>query len=661
MASVVLLRLVVFFHLVLIFSAAYVNGHRACPHSFTCGRLGTFEYPFTKAEQPDCGLILIHDCDDNHNSSSLPKKIQLENNGRIGLEVNGITQQNSVSIFDEDFHKRLQEDTCGSLNHNYSLPSSSPLFSIHIKFNVSLFRCKRGLNMKIPQHYYRYSCHDFDIYYDGLDSPNKTEAHSFFSSCSVLQFPSKDRTDTTDILSFVSAEMILQVVLSDDCDNCYNHRGGLCRLDKNRKFYCDASESKRKSTILKLLLGLVAGISVILSAIVIIGCLLRRKHAPSDPHYQSRNTDNNAIDPSSNPDPESGRVYFGIPLFSYKELEKATYNFHHARKLGSGGFGTVYYGKLQDGREVAVKRLFEHNYRRVEQFMNEVEILTRMHHRNLVSLYGCTSRHSHELLLVYEYVPNGTVACHLHGDLARRGTLPWYIRMKIAIETASALAYLHASDTIHRDVKTKNILLTNHFSVKVADFGLSRLFPHDVTHVSTAPQGTLGYLDPEYHQCYQLTSKSDVYSFGVVLMELISSMPAIDMRRHKDEINLSSLAVKKIQESALGELVDDSLGFDSDDEVKRMIVSVAELAFQCLQRERELRPSMDEVLKVLMRIESGNVDMAEHVEEEDVRPPSLPSPDWDELAFLKQTMLPTSPKNVTDKWDSKSTTPSVSS
>ncbi|KAK9276114.1 hypothetical protein L1049_005645 [Liquidambar formosana] len=285
------------------------------------------------------------------------------------------------------------------------------------------------------------------------------------------------------------------------------------------------------------------------------------------------------------------------------ELVVATNDFDPNKELGDGGFGTVFHGKLHDGREVAVKRLYDNNCRRFEQFMNEVAILTRLHHKNLVSLYGCTSRHSRELLLVYEFIPNGTVADHLHGDRPKPSSLTWPIRMSIAIETAVALAYLHASEIIHRDVKTSNILLDKYFCVKVADFGLSRLFPTDVTHVSTAPAGTPGYVDPDYHKCYQLTDKSDVYSFGVVLIELISSLPAVDISRHRHEINLADLAINKIQKSAFSELVDPDLGFESNLTVKRMTTSVAELAFQCLQHDKEMRPSMDEVLEVLKRIE----------------------------------------------------------
>ena len=206
---------------------------------------------------------------------------------------------------------------------------------------------------------------------------------------------------------------------------------------------------------------------------------------------------------------------------------------------------------------------------------------------------------------MYEHIPNGTVSSHLHGDQRNSSFLPWHLRMKIAIQTASALAYLHASDIIHRDVKTTNILLDNSFDAKVTDFGLSRLFPDDVTHVSTAPRGTPGYVDPDYRLCYQLTTKSDVYSFGVVLVELISSLKAVDMDRNREDIKLANLAIRKIQKGAFYELVDPSLGFHSDEKLKMMIGSVAELAFRCLQEDKELRPSMGEVLEVLERIHSG--------------------------------------------------------
>lgn len=328
-------------------------------------------------------------------------------------------------------------------------------------------------------------------------------------------------------------------------------------------------------------------------------------------------------------------------------------------------------GKLQDGREVAVKYLYEHNYKRMEQFVNEIEILARIRHPNLVILYGCTSRRSRELLLVYEYIPNGTVADHLHGARAKDGYLIWPIRMNIAVETARALAYLHASDIIHRDVKTANILLNDHFNVKVADFGLSRLFPTDVTHVSTAPQGTPGYVDPEYHKCYQLTDKSDVYSFGVVLIELISSMPAVDINRHRDEINLADLAMKRILNCQFNELVDQTLGYELDVVVRRMTTLVAELAFQCLQLDKEMRPTMEEVLQRLVEIQAN--DYEEEIEKSEngisnmhhsIEIPNSPesetphspepeipqSPEADDVVLLKKFKVHISPNSVIQKW-----------
>uniref|UniRef100_A0A0A0LVT0 Protein kinase domain-containing protein n=1 Tax=Cucumis sativus TaxID=3659 RepID=A0A0A0LVT0_CUCSA len=408
-------------------------------------------------------------------------------------------------------------------------------------------------------------------------------------------------------------------------------------------------DTKWKKTVIGVCSG-IGGVLLMGVASFIWFCLhkkkLARSYTPSS--FLLRN---NSSEPSTK-ELEKGENDMGLPLFSYEELEKATDRFNPAKELGDGGFGTVYYGKLSDGREVAVKRLFENNYRRVEHFMNEVEVLTRLRHPHLVTLYGCTSRICRELLLVYEFIPNGTVADHLHGNRAKPGELPWHTRLKIAIDTASALAFLHASETIHRDVKTTNILLDNNYNVKVADFGLSRLFPTQATHISTAPQGTPGYVDPEYHECYQLTNKSDVFSFGVVLVELISSKPAVDITRHRHEINLWTMAINKIRNDELHDFVDASLGFETDETVREMICAVAELAFRCLQSVKDTRPSMLEALEILKNIESRSSGKGKE-EDRDIS--------HEDDVLLKDGLVPESPDSVVVPWMSKSSTPNGSS
>ncbi|XP_028786460.1 LEAF RUST 10 DISEASE-RESISTANCE LOCUS RECEPTOR-LIKE PROTEIN KINASE-like 1.2 [Neltuma alba] len=412
---------------------------------------------------------------------------------------------------------------------------------------------------------------------------------------------------SADPFTFIASEFPVVVQLSNDCASCVSDKG-ICRLNSTGEFYC---LKERRAWKLGLLIGVPSGTVVIIIGLVVILLRNKRRHKSLGSQNQSRTIESDNA--HSNVILEGRHIYFKFPVFSYEELEEATNKFDQSRELGSGGFGTVYYGKLKDGREVAVKRLFERNSC-VQQFMNEVKILTRLRHKNLVSLYGCTSRTSRELLLVYEYIPNGTLGCHLHGNLAKPSSLSWPLRMRIAIETANALSYLHASGIVHRDVKSSNLLLDHHFCVKVADFGISRLFPMFVSHVSTAPAGSPGYLDPEYYQFCELTEKSDVYSFGVVLIELISSKPAIIVTRAKDKISLANMAVKKIQRRAFTELIDPSLCFESDDKVKEMIISVANLAFQCLQRDGELRPSMDKVVEFLQKIENGKDDYLKHLE-----------------------------------------------
>ncbi|CAO2160969.1 unnamed protein product [Urochloa humidicola] len=436
-----------------------------------------------------------------------------------------------------------------------------------------------------------------------------------------------------------------------DCPGCMASRGECVYDNTGLSFSCNCSGSLRpdkcgqnsKGVKIGIAGGTVGGILVV-GILVLVWYKRKRRKQVGAPNGFMRSESSMQ---SYSKDLELG----GSPhIFTYEELEESTDGFSDSRELGDGGFGTVYKGKLRDGRVVAVKRLYKNNYKRVEQFINEVDILSRLLHQNLVILYGCTSRSSRDLMLVYEYIPNGTVADHLHGPRASERGLTWPVRMNIALETAEALAYLHAVEIIHRDVKTNNILLDNSFHVKVADFGLSRLYPLEVTHVSTVPQGTPGYVDPVYHQCYKLTDKSDVYSFGVVLVELISSKPAVDMDRSHSEINLANMALNRIQNHEVEQLVDPELGYETDDETKRMVDLVAELAFQCLQLERDLRPSIKEVVDALNCIKNG--DSPEKMIE-------MKSPKED--AHLLRNSVQYSPDSVIHRFHSQSTTHSAAS
>lgn len=256
---------------------------------------------------------------------------------------------------------------------------------------------------------------------------------------------------------------------------------------------------------------------------------------------------------------------------------------------------------------MAVKRLFDYTSNKEKQFLNEIEILSKVLHRNLVLLYGCTSLVSREAMVVYEYVSNGTLHDHLHGEQTTSKKLPWNIRLRIAVETSDALKYLHASNVVHRDVKTSNILLNADCHVKVADFGVSRIFPIDKSRVLTTAQGTPGCVDPEYQETKELTYKSDVFSFGVVLIELITCLPAYDdVCRKDDDIFLYKMAVEKIQNDTLTDIVDSTLNFNSDSKENQMINGVANLAFSCLQISSGKRPTMAEVLDDLLNIQCVN-------------------------------------------------------
>ncbi|KAL2482346.1 Wall-associated receptor kinase-like 2 [Forsythia ovata] len=282
-----------------------------------------------------------------------------------------------------------------------------------------------------------------------------------------------------------------------------------------------------------------------------------------------------------------------MQLFTVKELEKATDNFNESRILGQGGQGTVYKGMLSEGKIVAIKKSKLVDENQVEQFINEVVMLSQIIHRNVVKLLGCCLE-TEVPLLVYEFIFNGTLFDHIH-DKTDEFPLSWNMRLKIAVEVAEALAYLHSATSFpiyHRDVKSTNILLDEKYVAKVSDFGTSRSIAIDQTHLTTLVKGTFGYLDPEYFQSSQFTEKSDVYSFGVVLVELLTGQRPISSAKTGEERSLATRFLLCMEAENLEKILDPQV---LEQGKREELTSVAKLAQRCLNLNGKKRPTMKEV------------------------------------------------------------------
>lgn len=322
----------------------------------------------------------------------------------------------------------------------------------------------------------------------------------------------------------------------------------------------------------------------------------------------------NSTNTSSSLGSEKAKPYIspGISLglsqstFTYDELAMATDGFSKSNLLGQGGFGYVHKGVLPNGKIVAVKQLKSESRQGEREFHAEVEVISRVHHRHLVSLVGYSISDS-QRMLVYEYVPNNTLEFHLHGK--DRPPMDWSTRMKIAIGSGKGLAYLHEDcnpKIIHRDIKASNILLDNDFEAKVADFGLAKFSSDTETHVSTRVMGTFGYMAPEYASSGKLTEKSDVFSFGVVLLELITGRKPVDKTRPFVDDSMVEwarpLLYQALEHGNFNGLLDPRLESNyNPDEMIRMTACAA----TCVRHSARLRPRMSQVVRAL----EGNISL----------------------------------------------------
>ncbi|CAA2969682.1 wall-associated receptor kinase 2-like [Olea europaea subsp. europaea] len=291
-----------------------------------------------------------------------------------------------------------------------------------------------------------------------------------------------------------------------------------------------------------------------------------------------------------------------IRLFTAKDLRKATYNYDKRNIINSDWItGTVYKGILPDNTVVAIKKSYS-DQRKIEQFMNELKIVSQINHRNVVKILGCCLE-SEVPLVVFEFVKNGTLLCHMH-DPIRASNFSWEMRIKIAAEIAGAVAYLHSAAStpiVRGNLKSANILLDQNYSAKVGNFTTSRFLPPGHSQLTTSVEGTYGYLDPEYIRSNRLTEKIDVYSFGVILAELLTCQKALSFDLREGEINLSAYSVSAIREDRLEQVFDKNLvREDRIDELKR----VAKLSEWCLRVKSEEGPTMKEVALKLEALRS---------------------------------------------------------
>ncbi|XP_022984806.1 L-type lectin-domain containing receptor kinase IX.1-like [Cucurbita maxima] len=331
-------------------------------------------------------------------------------------------------------------------------------------------------------------------------------------------------------------------------------------------------------------IGLGVGLGFLICGLSLLGAVWWSKHS-------SRQMED--MDDSINDEFERGT---GPKRFTYRELTQATKNFDEAGKLGEGGFGGVYKGLLTESNiEIAVKRVSRGSKQGKKEYISEVKIISRLRHRNLVQLFGWCHEKG-EFLLVYEFMPNGSLDTHLFRG---KTMLSWSIRNKIALGLASALLYLHEEweqCVVHRDIKSSNVMLDLSFNAKLGDFGLARFVDHELGSQTTVLAGTMGYLAPECVTDGKASKESDVYSFGVVALEIACGRRPMESRAEPDQVRLVEWVWEMYGRGQGLETADKRLGMEFDEQQMEALIVVG---LWCCHPDFKFRPSIRQVINVL--------------------------------------------------------------
>ncbi|AES62876.1 cysteine-rich RLK (receptor-like kinase) protein [Medicago truncatula] len=528
---------------------------------------------------------------------------------------------NTITVSDETQQKYLLSKKCQAF-HNYPVPPTTPLGSFYIKFNITMFKCNRSLKVTPPKSFQNYAnCSGYDIYYDlqNIVRPPPFKVPNSLAQCTQCQAAVRDMPND-DPFEFLSPQISIVVQLSDDCNQCLHHQGGRCRLDIQGKFHC--AEGNRGWFVKMLILGV--GVLVVTAAILLIVVKIYYTR------WRTRNPTNLVIEVFL-----KKHGHLQTKRYCYSEIKKVTDSFKH--KLGQGGFGSVYKGRLHDGRYVAVKILNELKDSG-EEFMNEVASICGTSHVNIVTLLGFCLEGS-KRALVYEFMQNGSLEKYIfeENDQILDLQLDCQTLYYIAIGVARGLEYLHKgcnTRILHFDIKPHNILLDENFNPRISDFGLAKICTRKESMVSIfGARGTAGYIAPEVfsRNFGAVSHKSDVYSYGMMVMEMVGRRKNINTEVDRSsEIYFPHWIYNRLDSNQ--DLGLRNVRNEIDDEKVRKMTIVA---LWCIQTNPSTRPDISKVVEML----EGRVELLQMPPKPFLSSPAISPPHFSSETLESQKML----------------------